>query len=179
MPFDLLVIAASLTLQAANVILALRLILRTRRYFAGGMIIAAVVLMTFRRGISLYRYLNEGELRTDLPAESIALVVSALFFAGIIFATRIIESEVRMRREKEELITGLRAALAEIKTLKGIVPICSSCKKIRDDKGYWNQLELYLSEHSGAEFSHGICPDCAAKLYPQLGFRFDKEDRNP
>jgi hypothetical protein len=58
--------------------------------------------------------------------------------------------------------------LDEVKTLKGIIPICASCKKIRDDSGYWNQIELYIKEHSEADFSHSICPDCARKLYPDL-----------
>ena len=68
-------------------------------------------------------------------------------------------------KEKENLIQKLKQALSDIKTLKGIVPICSHCKKIRDDKGYWNILEAYIQEHSGAEFSHGICPECLEKLY--------------
>lgn len=79
-----------------------------------------------------------------------------------------IESEISVRREKEELIARLRCALAEIKKLKGVIPICASCKKIRDDLGFWNSLEKYLAEHSAAEFSHGICPDCMKKLYPHL-----------
>jgi hypothetical protein len=56
--------------------------------------------------------------------------------------------------------------LHEVKTLSGLLPICASCKKIRDDKGYWNNLEMYISEHSSAEFSHGLCPGCAQELYP-------------
>lgn len=68
--------------------------------------------------------------------------------------------------EKEKLIAGLQKALATIKRLHGILPICASCKMIRDDKGYWTQVESYIREHSEAEFSHGICPDCAKKLYP-------------
>lgn len=56
----------------------------------------------------------------------------------------------------------------EIKALKGMLPICGSCKKIRDDKGYWNQIEVYIRDHSEAEFSHSICPDCAKKLYPDI-----------
>jgi len=56
--------------------------------------------------------------------------------------------------------------LQEVKTLSGLLPICASCKKIRDDKGYWNILEQYISEHSDAEFTHGICPECAQRLYP-------------
>src|SRR5512139_2855608 len=70
-------------------------------------------------------------------------------------------------REKDELIARLQDALDNIKRLSGLLPICSSCKKIRDDKGYWNQIEKYIAEHSEAEFSHGICPECVKKLYPQ------------
>jgi len=72
--------------------------------------------------------------------------------------------------EKERLIGELQFALTEIKTLKGIVPICASCKKIRDDQGFWNQIETYVREHSEAEFSHGLCPDCARTLYPEIKF---------
>lgn len=68
-------------------------------------------------------------------------------------------------KEQHRLIETLRQALSEVKTLKGFFPICSSCKKIRDDKGYWNQIESYIQERSEAEFSHGICPDCEEKLY--------------
>jgi len=68
--------------------------------------------------------------------------------------------------EQKRLIKELQQALASIKTLSGLIPICASCKKIRDDQGYWNQLEAYISDHSSAEFSHGICPDCAVKIYP-------------
>ena len=62
----------------------------------------------------------------------------------------------------------LRSALANIRTLEGLLPICASCKRIRDDKGYWNQIETYISRHSRAEFTHGICPECFARLYPDL-----------
>jgi PAS domain S-box-containing protein len=80
--------------------------------------------------------------------------------------------------EREKLIIELKNALDEIKTLKGIVPICSSCKKIRDDKGYWNQLESYIEKHSGAAFSHGICPGCSDKLYgKEEWYRKMKQDK--
>jgi len=69
--------------------------------------------------------------------------------------------------EREKLILELREALSKIKTLSGMLPICSSCKKIRDDKGYWNQIESYIMHHSEAEFSHSICPECAKILYPE------------
>lgn len=69
--------------------------------------------------------------------------------------------------------SSLRQALNEIKALRGILPICSSCKKIRDDKGYWQQIEQYISEHSEAQFSHGVCPECAKKLYPRFADRME------
>lgn len=71
-------------------------------------------------------------------------------------------------KEREKLIGELRHALAEVKTLSGLLPICASCKKIRDDTGYWNQIEEYICRHSDAEFTHGLCPDCAKRLYPQV-----------
>ena len=70
--------------------------------------------------------------------------------------------------EQQELIKNLQDALREIKTLQGIVPICSFCKKIRDDKGFWSQVDYYVSQHTEAEFSHGICPDCRKEHYPEL-----------
>ena len=69
-------------------------------------------------------------------------------------------------KEKEELIGRLQEAFAKIKSLRGLLPICASCKKIRDDKGYWHQLELYVTENSEATFSHSLCPECAKNLYP-------------
>jgi response regulator RpfG family c-di-GMP phosphodiesterase len=71
-------------------------------------------------------------------------------------------------KEKEKLIGELQEAMAKVKTLSGLLPICSSCKKIRDDKGYWNQIETYIRERSEADFTHGICPKCAKMLYPGL-----------
>ncbi|MCK5340166.1 MAG: hypothetical protein KAJ60_03780, partial [Desulfobulbaceae bacterium] len=75
--------------------------------------------------------------------------------------------------ELEEANRNLQEALTKVKTLSGFIPICASCKKIRDDKGYWNQIEAYIQKHSNAEFSHGICPECLKKLYPE----FDFEDK--
>ena len=68
--------------------------------------------------------------------------------------------------EKDRLIAELQAAQAQVETLSGMLPICANCKKIRDDKGYWNQVESYIEKRSGVSFSHGICPDCMKKLYP-------------
>ena len=79
------------------------------------------------------------------------------------------EELLRLNLEKEVAIDRLQEALDKISTLRGLVPICSACKKIRDDKGYWNQIETYISSHTEAEFSHGICPVCAKELYGEYG----------
>lgn len=71
-------------------------------------------------------------------------------------------------RDRDRLIVELREALSEVKKLSGLLPICSHCKKIRDDKGYWNQIESYIQKHSEVEFSHSICQECAKKYYPDM-----------
>ena len=74
----------------------------------------------------------------------------------------------QMELEREKLITELREAFKEIKELRGFLPICVNCKKIRDDEGYWQQVEKYIMDRTHAQFSHGICPDCMKKLYPDF-----------
>lgn len=80
-----------------------------------------------------------------------------------------ITDRVRLLAEKTKLVDELEHALSEIKTLRGIIPICSVCKKIRDGTGYWHQVEAYIARHSNAEFSHGLCEECAEKIYSELG----------
>jgi hypothetical protein len=83
-----------------------------------------------------------------------------------------LETEVLRRKDTEQALVEerdkLQQMIAEIRTLRGFIPICSICKKIRDDAGYWQQLEKYIQEHSDATFSHGICPECLKKTYPEL-----------
>jgi PAS domain S-box-containing protein len=80
--------------------------------------------------------------------------------------------EIKEAEEKrEELVRKLQEALARVKQLNGLLPICAACKKIRDDKGYWQQLEAYIQDHSEAEFSHSICPECFKTLYPDFVIR--------
>lgn len=81
---------------------------------------------------------------------------------------RDISRRKNVEMEKERLIAELQLALSKVKALSGLLPICASCKKIRDDKGYWQQIEAYIQDHSEAEFSHGICPECGKRLYPDL-----------
>jgi hypothetical protein len=85
---------------------------------------------------------------------------------------RISQQEIARRKaaekERDATIAELEKALTEVRTLRGLIPICANCKSIRDDQGYWQQLEIYIQDHSDAVFSHGICPDCFQKLYPDM-----------
>lgn len=87
---------------------------------------------------------------------------------GVVEIVRNITERKNDEKEKEKLIEKLQKSLDEIKTLKGILPICAHCKNIRDDKGYWKKIESYIEDHSEADFTHGICPDCAKKLYSDI-----------
>ncbi|MBI5844962.1 MAG: response regulator transcription factor [Deltaproteobacteria bacterium] len=86
----------------------------------------------------------------------------------------------RMVELQSSLVLSMRkleTALADLKTLRGIIPICASCKKIRDDTGFWNQVEEYIRDHSEARFSHGICPDCMKRLYPDVSWEDAEESK--
>jgi hypothetical protein len=87
---------------------------------------------------------------------------------GAIESFQDITDRKKLEDEKTNLVTQLQSSLEQVNLLSGLLPICASCRKIRDDKGYWNLIENYIRDHSEAEFSHGICPECAAKLYPEL-----------
>ncbi|MFH2066350.1 MAG: CHASE domain-containing protein [Pseudomonadota bacterium] len=90
-------------------------------------------------------------------AAAVGLIILLLLFV-----------QQREMNYRKKLIQELQQALSEVKQLSGLLPICSNCKKIRDDHGYWNQIETYIHKHSEAKFSHSICPDCAKKIYPDL-----------
>ncbi len=107
------------------------------------------------------------------------------FFARIRSALSIKQAHDRIKEElfrrqtaekkNRKLIAELKEALAKVKKLSGLLPICASCKKIRDDQGYWNQIENYIREHSEAEFSHSLCPECVENMYPGLSKSTDKK----
>jgi PAS domain S-box-containing protein len=90
-----------------------------------------------------------------------------------------IAKQKKSEEERQKLLEQLQAALANIKTLSGLIPICSACKKVRDDQGFWNQIETYVHKHSHAEFSHGVCPDCMKELYPDFDLEPDGEETGP
>ena len=95
-------------------------------------------------------------------------IVSVFLLLTVIILTVSIIAVARINRQRKKIVSELATALIEVKTLSGLLPICSSCKKIRDDSGYWSQIEMYLEEHSDAEFTHSLCPDCARRLYPDI-----------
>lgn len=106
--------------------------------------------------------------------------IAALLMSAFYVWNRRLAREIEIRRkteaEKEKLIDELTRALNEIKTLRGILPICCECKNIRDDKGYWTQIEEYISTHSEADFSHGLCPQCIDKLYADEAWFQENKD---
>jgi len=136
---------------------------------------------------------SEGELRggisVTIPIDSILAsqdshirfivltytLLWVLGLSGIIIVSRIIRNKAV---QQEDIINQLQHALGEVKILKGFIPICASCKKIRDDAGYWQDVAVYIHEHSEAEFSHGICPECMSKLYPDQYQQMERQRQN-
>ena len=100
---------------------------------------------------------------TSMP--SVQKFDSQTLWSGVILD---ITDRKQVEEERNRLINELQTALAEVRTLSGFIPICSNCKMIRDDKGYWERIEKYIGDRSDAQFSHSICPRCARELYPDL-----------
>lgn len=109
----------------------------------------------FNRRLSLYQVITTAPLR-----DGRGMIV------GASHVIKDVSEKKRADFERETLIARLREALSRVKTLSGLLPICASCKRIRDDRGDWNPIEVYIHDRSNAQFSHGICPECAKKLYP-------------
>lgn len=124
--------------------------------------------------LELYYYLR-GVPLTEVTFDftigiTIALILIEIFYRYAAKLHRTLENEIAQRitaqEERERYIGQLEKALDDVKVLSGLLPICAYCKKIRDDKGYWQQIEEYISTHSDADFSHSICPDCIKKHFP-------------
>ncbi len=166
------IIVASVLAQFSAALWALYLIKITGRKRAWFLISLALFGMGIRRSITLFFIItgNEGQLPV-MPYEVIGLVTSLCMLTGITWIAPLFISIKRAGMEKENLIGELQKALTEIKTLKGLLPICASCKKIRIDTEEWEPIELYIKRHSHADFTHGLCPECAKKLYPEVFFR--------
>lgn len=116
------------------------------------------------------------------PLSANVLQSKARVFCQLYYQRKDLETEVerrkRMETKNEELIRELQKALDDIKTLRGIIPICSHCKKIRDSEGYWKEVEVYVQNHSEAEFTHSLCIECMKKLYPEEAAEFLRESEN-
>ncbi len=119
-----------------------------------------------------------GGISITLPADALiasrnrqillfTLALSSIWLIGLVGTGFVFTRLRQQERTQDEIIGDLEGALAEVKQLSGLLPICCSCKKIRDDKGYWQTLEKYISEHSQAQFSHSLCKECAFELYPE------------
>ena len=106
--------------------------------------------------------------KSDIEGEIKGFALGAVDYITQPIVHHIVQARVRTHLQLKHKTDLLEQALKEIKTLRGIVPICANCKKIRDDEGYWTQVEVYVQNHSEATFSHGICPGCAKKLYPEF-----------
>jgi len=174
------VFLASLFIGTVSINLAWELLfsapveLRVSSRFTGVVIIAYGVLLIFRGfatliWIPLTTNFSPNIIQVALFIASISVSLLSAF-GFIIMNSQRLENEIKFTGDKlQESLNELEHKMAEIKTLSGLLPICSSCKKIRDDKGYWNQIEVYIRDHSDADFSHGICPDCLRKFFPGTG----------
>ncbi len=106
--------------------------------------------------------------RTHMPVEITSTLIKVGEQEVLQSFIRDISERKKAEKEKEELIAQLKKALGEIKTLQGILPLCTFCKKIRDDKGFWEQVDVYIRDHTQARISHGLCPDCAKEHYAEF-----------
>ena len=121
-----------------------------------------------------FSHYSEGSVRTRLGGERLIAWRTALITdrsgagTGLLFAGADITELKVVEQEREKLIKELQDAVAEVRALGSLLPICAGCKKIRDDKGYWHQVEVYIGKRSGTRFTHGMCPDCVAQYYGDL-----------
>ncbi|MGD9157653.1 MAG: hypothetical protein PVG39_04545 [Desulfobacteraceae bacterium] len=118
-------------------------------------------------GLGIVAKIDLSEVRQPfIKAGIISSVIGIIILiAGSVLFVRVTSPLIAKLRDT---ISRLETALKNVKVLKGLIPICASCKKIRDDRGYWNHLESYIKVHSDADFTHGLCPECTKKLYPEI-----------
>jgi len=144
-----------------------------------GTLISRLVVSVFALPF-LYVYLHWQSSKKGIEIENRPILAILKQVAEIKRELSLAQQEIERRmaaeKERDRVIQELQQALSEVKTLHGLLPICSQCKNIRDDKGYWKSIERYIQEHSLAQFSHSICPECAAKLYPEYKI-YDTENQ--
>lgn len=170
-------IGASVALQVAAGFLALRLVRLTGASTSWILIACGLWGMAARRVLSLLRALHVSSSSVnDLYFEELGLATSVAMLAGVSLIGPIFrevksarERAEQIAEEKEGLAKSLQEAMSNLKILSGLLPICAGCKSIRDEGGEWHSLESYVTDRTDAEFTHGLCPDCRALLYPGLG----------
>jgi len=137
------------------------------------------IMMPEMDGYDVCRNLKENDLTRHIPVifitavsevmdEAKAFTLGAVDYVTKPFHPATIKARVKTHLDLSRHIRELRCALETVRTLSGLIPICAGCKKIRDDKGYWQQVETYICEHTDAQFSHGMCPDCMKAMYPDM-----------
>ena len=137
------------------------------------------IMMPGLDGYAVCKRLKENEMTRNIPVIFVTAIseemdaarafeVGAVDYVTKPFNPLTVKARVKTHIQLNCTMRDLRIALKEVKTLSGLLPICSHCKKIRDDKGYWNQIEVYIHAHTDAKFSHSICQECAKKHYPDL-----------
>jgi hypothetical protein len=162
------IITISLILQCIAVYYFFRLISHTGHTRAWLLLSLGIATMAARRFIVFVTQFSVQTTHsvTDYSFEIIGVFGSAMMVAGVLLIKPVFSLIKNAEEEQRTLAESLKEALDNIKVMKELLPICSHCKKIRDDDGYWQQIETYISENSDTHFSHGICPDCCKKLYP-------------
>jgi len=152
----------------ASAVIALILILPITMW------IGSFIINPLQRAVSIFQSAKEGDFSIRLEVKSADEIGQlSICFNEFMDKLQAYSDELDNLNEDLEFLVDKRTselieAITKVKTLSGLLPICANCKKIRDDSGYWTQIESYISEHSEADFSHSICPDCVKKLYPEL-----------
>jgi hypothetical protein len=146
---------AGILLQAIAGIIALQQVRLAPRKLPWLLIALSSLLIVGRRSATLGQFMKAG--RELAAAEVLTLVVSLLFLLGVLLMSR-------MFRESEAEHRALQDAMEQIKTLRGILPVCAQCKRIRDERGRWHQMEAYVRDNTHAEFSHGLCVECSRQF---------------
>ena len=132
--------------------------------------LCSMALLPFGGGALVYVYMTDAHRAVSFGGNSYLALGHFLTFSGLEEAAELktTQASVSLAGVDQTLIEELQHAIDHIRTLKGILPICASCKKVRDDEGYWQQVESYQAEHTDVQFSHGICPDCIRRHYPTM-----------
>jgi len=143
------------------------------------------IIMPGLNGYATCKQLKENDTTKNIPVIFVTAIsevmdaARAFELGAVDYVTKpfnpvTVKARVKTHIQLNDTLQDLQTALSEVKTLRGFLPICSYCKKIRDDKGYWNQIESYIQEHSDAEFSHSVCQECAKKYYPDMDIYGDE-----